>query len=148
MAKKKQDTVLANRPARQEVNMDDFRIARNTDDTTELLEVKAFNKDGVTTDVNHISTLAKIEVWTDKPRFFLKRLVSNTFFDPWNYNKGKSNDVTYLDIYGRQAKWVEVSAQVFQLYERFVLGEEVDGRIIHNNLLFAQAEHVYKGSLN
>jgi hypothetical protein len=126
----------------------DFKVKKAVEDEAELLQTRAFNAAGPTTSVEHPETLARIEIWTDKPRFFLKRLPAGCFFNPWDYQKGGKDDIRYSDVYGRKAKWVQVSAQIFQLYERFVLGEEDEGKLVHNNLLLVQADQLYKNSLN
>lgn len=127
--------------------LSDFTVVHESQESSELLETKCFGAKGVTDDVNHQETLAKLEVWTDQPRFFLKRLVAGCFFNPWDYQQGGKDDIRYLDVYGRKAKWIEVTPQIFQLYERFILGEDHDGKMIHNNLLLIQAEQLYKNSL-
>lgn len=117
------------------------------DETSELLDTKVFGETGVMDDKNHPQALGKCEIWTDQPRFYLKRLPASCFFNPWNYQKGSKNDIRYIDVYNRKPKWVEVTAQIFQLYERFILGEEDEGKVIHNNLLLSQAERLYINSL-
>lgn len=130
------------------IRNEDFDMRRQEPaDNAELLETKCFGEAGVMEDPNHITCLGKVEIWTNKPRFYLKRLPASCFFNPWNYDKGKQNDIKYIDTYGRKPKWVEVDAQVFQLYERFILGEEDEGKTIHNNLLLSQAERLYISSL-
>lgn len=123
-----------------------FKVMNPDRTSTELLETRAFSQYGVTNDVNHTETLAKLEIWTDQPRFYIKRLPAGCFFNPWDYKKGSKDDIRYQDVYGRKAKWVEVKPQVFQLYERFILGEDFEGKKIHNNLLLVQADQMYRNS--
>lgn len=108
-----------------------------------LLESRALNESGEIDPKNPLA-LAKMDLWSNGAKFFLKRLPAGCFFNPWNYNKGTKNDIKYFDKYGRKAEWVEVPKHLYDLYLRFLVGEKgEDGRPVHNSRCLSQVERTY-----
>lgn len=129
---------------RKQRQPEDFVMSHHKENLkAKLLEEKGLNELGEI-DPKHQLALAKFEIWSDGPRFYLKRLPASCFFNPWGYNKGTKNDIRYIDIYGKKPYWVQVTKRLYDLYLQFLVGEENESGVKeHNTRILSQIERMF-----